>query len=174
MIQTYINQINEALRENIGAYEAKINPLAQPVYIVDEDEKMIPCVTINGEDTDVFIDDDFDFGFYHKQRGISYVENTTRGYGDKKETTEIQDLSLIVWGFENKLTAEEFKDFFIKNKPNFVRLQNIIIDKKTVFNSEFKGVDFTINESIFFIQINYRVQYIVKSECLEINEKFNN
>lgn len=173
MIQNYINQINDSIRANCGRFEAKINGIAQPISTIDSDERIMPALTINGESTDVFIDDDFDFGLYHKQRGITYQENESKGYGNQKQITETQDLSLIAWGFENKITAEEFKDFFLAISPEFVRFVSVSFDKRAIFNNEFKGAEFIVNEETFLIEIKYKVQYTVNKSCLEINEKFN-
>ena len=85
MINNYIQQINDALHSNIGTFNAHINGIAQPVYVVDTDEEVqVPYITINGEDKHVFIDDDYDFGLYHKQRSVAYIEDFTRAFGDKK------------------------------------------------------------------------------------------
>lgn len=173
MIESYISQINAAITAGLGEFTAKINGIAQPVYIIDADEKMIPYLTVNGEDSDVFIDDSYDFGLYHKQRTISFIEDLAKGYGNDKRILEVQELSLICWGFENQITAEQFKDYFLKVSPSFVRFVSCSFDKKAIFNSEFKGVDFMVNEEMFLIQINYKVQYEVKKSCLEINSKFN-
>lgn len=174
MIQTYIQQLNSAIIARLGEFEANINGIAQPVYVVDENEEIqLPYITTNGEDSHVFIDDDYDFGLYHKQRGVSYVEASNQGFGDKKRIQESQDLSIIAWGFESKITAEELKDYIMAVSPDFVRFVSVSFDKKAIFNSEFKGVDFMIDEGIFLIQINYKVQYDVKKSCLEINSKFN-
>lgn len=174
MIQSYITQFNDAITAGLGKFKANINAIAQPVFVVDEDEEIqIPYLTTNGEDQHVFIDDDYHFGLYHKQRGITYIEEFGKGFGDQKKTQEAQDLSIIAWGFENQITAEELKDYILSVAPEFVRFVSISFDKKTIFNSEFKGVGFMINEGIFLLQINYKVQYPIKKSCLEINTKFN-
>lgn len=173
MINQYINDINAALTAKLGNFTALINGIAQPVYIEDSEEVQIPAIIEKGEDATVFIDDDYDFGLYHKQRGGSYIEDSKAGYGDQKKITEIQDLSVIAWGFENKLTAEDLKDYFVAVSPSFVRFVSVSFDKKTIFNQEFKNVDFMVDERIFLMQINYKVQYDVKKSCLEINPNFN-
>jgi len=173
MIHTYIQQLNDAIIAGLGQFEANIKGIAQPVYVIDDDvEIQVPYITTNGEDQHVFIDDDFVFGLYHKQRGVAYIEDLTKGFGDKKRIQEAQDLSIIAWGFENEITAEELKDYILTVAPGFVRFVSVSFDKKTIFNSEFKGVDFMVDEGIFLIQINYKVQYDVKKSCLEINSKF--
>jgi hypothetical protein len=174
MINQYINDINAALTAKLGNFCALINGIAQPVYIVDEEEEtQLPALIEKGEDATVFIDDDYDFGLYHKQRGSNFLEDFTKGFGDNKRIQEVQDLSVIAWGFENKLTAEELKDYFVAVSPSFVRFVSVSFDKKTIFNQEFKNVDFMVDERIFLMQINYKVQYDVKKSCLEINSNFN-
>ena len=171
MIQTYINQINEAIMTGIGQFNANINGIAQAVQSEDIET---PYITVNGEDSHVFIDDSFDFGLYHKQRSAAYQEDYTKGFGENKRTREVQELALIVWGFTEKLTQEELKDYLLSVFPEFVRLTSISFDKKTIFNAEFKGVEYPINEDIFLFQIIYKVQYDIKKTCLEINSKFTN
>ena len=174
MIQTYIQQLNDAIIAGLGQFEANIKGIAQPVYVIDEDaEIQVPYITTNGEDQHVFIDDDYDFGLYHKQRGVAYIEDFTKGFGDKKRIQEAQDLSIIAWGFESRISAEELKDYILTISPDFVRFVSVSFDKKAIFNAEFKGIEFMVNECIFLIQINYKVQYDVKKSCLEINSKFN-
>lgn len=170
MINTYITAFNEAILAHSTNFKKAVFGIAQSVFS-GEDE--FPYITENGEDQHVFIDDAYDFGLYHKQKGISYVEDLTKGFGDNKRITEVQDIALIAWGFMDKLTAEEFKDFILSIAPTDIRFVSIILDKKTIFNTEFKGIDFMVNETIFLMQINYKVQYVVKKQCLEINTKFN-
>ena len=166
MIETYITAINEAIRVGKGTLSGLINGIAQPVTSGDTE---IPYITVRGEANHVFIDDAFDFGCYHKQNGITYVEDYAKGYGDAKRIREVQDLSLIVWGFIEKITAEQFKDLFLSVSPEFVRFVSVSFDKKTIYNAEFKGIDYQINEDIFLIRINYRVQYDINKKCLNIN-----
>lgn len=174
MIQTYIQQFNSAIIAGLGQFEANIKGIAQPVYVVDEDaEIQVPYITTNGEDQNVFIDDDYDFGLYHKQRGGNYIEDITKAFGDKKRIQEVQDLSIIAWCFDSSISAEELKDYILSVSPDFVRFVSVSFDKKVIFNNEFKGVEFMVNEGISLIQINYKVQYDVKKSCLEINSKFN-
>ena len=173
MIQTYIQQLNDAIIAGLGHFEANIKGIAQPVYFIDEDSEIqLPYITTNGEDQHVFIDDDYDFGLYHKQRGVAYIEDFKAGFGDKKSIQEVQDLSIIAWGFESSVSAEELKDYILSVAPDIIRFVSVSFDKKTIFNTEFKGVEFMVNEGIFLIQINYKVQYDVKKSCLEINSNF--
>ena len=170
MINTYIQQINDAIIAHSTNFKKSVFGIAKSVFSGDNE---FAYITEKGEDKHVFIDDAYDFGLYHKQKTITYAEDLAKGFGENKKITEIQDVALIVWGFTDKLTAEEFKDFFISVAPTFVRFVSVSFDKKAIFNTEFKGVDFMVHEAIFLIQINYKVQYTVNKSCLEINSKFN-
>jgi len=171
MINTYVQLINEAIKAKSTNFRSSVFGIAENVISQNVE---VPYITVNGEDTHVFIDDEYDFGCYHKQKQITYTEDLTKGFGENKKILETQELALIAWGFTNKLTAEEFKDYFLSIAPEFVRFVSVSFDKKIIFNNEFKKVDYMVNESIFLIQINYKVQYKINKTCIEINPKFNN
>ena len=88
----------------------------------------------------------------------------------KKDTRGAGFKALLHGGFESRLSAEELKDFILSKSPDFVRFVSVSFDKKTIFNTEFKGIGFMVDESIFLLQINYKVQYEIKKSCLEINQ----
>lgn len=169
MIHSLINTYNEAIQSAITSARAKIMGLAQPVYIIDEDEQTIPMLTVNGEDAYVFIDDEYDFGIYHKLNSKTYTNEQNKGFGDAAKILCTSDFSMVVWCFENNFSADELEQFIVKNTPEGYRIYSTNFDKKTVFNQEFSKIDFELNEVTQMFKINYRVTYKVDKSCIETN-----
>jgi hypothetical protein len=173
MIQTIINSINSAILLHCTKLDVSVRGLAQPVYILDDDEQIIPAITLDGEDSHVFIDDSYIFGSYHKLNGKTYSHETKTGYGDAYKVMCVADLSMIVWGFEKNIAADDMEKFIFTVAPKDMIFLKTDFDKKRVFQSEFSGVDFFVPEDVFLFKINYRVQYEVKKACLEIPSLFS-
>ena len=174
MIEQYINDFNAALVANIGnKLEYLIKGIAEPVYVMDNEEKVFPAIIENGEDQYPFIDDEYHFGIYHKVNKKTYTNEPAKGFGDEPKIKATVDCSLIGWGFLSTLTANELESFIIANSPTDIIIVSTDFDKKRVFNSEFAKIDFFIPETCFLFKMEYRVTYTVNKKCIEINQIFN-
>lgn len=175
MIETYISGFNSAIESNLGSAKdsCTINGIAQPIYVLDAQEVMLPAVTIDGNDMIPFIDDEYYFGIYHKVNRKTYLTEKAKGFGDSSKLTCTADCSLVAWGFNRILSAEDLETYILSNCPETITIKTTDFDKKRVFNSEFANVQFDINEETFLFKIEYQVLYKINKSCLEINEIFN-
>lgn len=177
MIDAIISGINSKLVNE--CLKQDLNGLAELIVRRDENsneesnDTFIPAIIDNqGECKYVFVDDDFDWGLYHRLITKTYDTKPNKGFGDKVDTICTVELNLICWGLKSKVTEDEAETFILKNIPEDYRVISIDYDKKRVFAGEIQGVAYFIPPEYFLFALKYKVQYRVDKACLEINEKF--
>jgi len=173
MIYQIVDKINTALEEAFSI-PSQIHGIAEPILIKDDEEVFIPTIIDkDGECSDVFVDDDFKVGLYHKLNSKNYTLSQNKGYGDDPKVIVVADMSMLVWGFLAAAKAEDVQEFIFAKSPREMRFNSVNFDRKQVFSGEFQNVDFFLPPEVFLFKINYKVQYTAVKSCLEINEIFN-
>ena len=178
MITELINKVNEKLKSNLDLFPClqcyKLYGLAEQVVLRDSDsERWMPYVIDrNGEDTDVWVDDDISIGIYHRLISKSYSKADLQiGREILQEATA--EMLLVCWAFRkylnSKSTVETLERLIYSslyaNNGNTIAV-NSNFDRKSVFNAEFSGVPFNLPEDVLLFSMRYRFYYpINKKDC---------
>lgn len=179
-IDSIITSINEALSESLECVPGIAYGLAEPVIRREDgdteesttDVDYPAIIDSDGECSDVFVDDRYKMGLYHRLISKTYETLANKGFGDKMQNICIADFYLVCWGFRSSLIAEDVEQFIISKLPEKIKVVTTEFDRKRVFTTEFNGINFFLPPEIFLFSLRYRVQYEVKPPCLEINEIF--
>lgn len=172
MVNEIVQMINEAIVAKCPVdWELKVHGLASPVLVLsyDEDnETAFPSVIdhLTGECEYVFLDDDYQCGWYHRLLSKSYGK--AKGFGDSDRDVEISDIMIVCWGFITKTgkSAEQFESaILIPSMPKAVQLISTNFDQFSVFSQEFKKIDYNLHPEEFLFSFRYRVQYPFSREC---------
>jgi hypothetical protein len=152
----------------------------------DGSERAFPYfINENGEPVDVIIDDTYPVMIYHKRAADSTLSVSESSFGDSQELTEEQQMSMVVYGKGSRLRVsdEQMKSFIILAMPTEISrnlLSGIQIDKISitptgakmdsisVFNEEYQGSDYRLDQSDFLIKINYTLSSDFRRECIDI------
>jgi hypothetical protein len=179
MIAQAVEKINDSLRVAFGDNPVAIYGIADSILINDEkdnkeNEVYFPAIIDeSGECVDVFVNDEYRIGIYHKIIGKNYNADPKKAMGDNPRTVVVVDMAMICWGFLNTITAEQLEQFIYAKAPNDMRFTNTDFDRKRVLSGEVIGVDFSFPPEAFLFSIKYKVQYIAKKACMEISNFFN-
>lgn len=175
MIENIVGSINNSIAEKLSSYPILIHGIAEPITIkkeIGDDEVTIPCVIDGaGECFDVFIDDDYRFGCYHRVMSKSYITETQKGYGDGLRVIEVYDISLVCWAFNSKNVNLE--RMIYSCFPTAARPYSSNFDKKKVFLEETSNVDFFLLPESSLLSVKYKVQIKQPKICVEIENIFN-
>lgn len=123
------------------------------------------------DDRVVIFDDSYGLIGYHKVNEIR--ANYSHGFGDKRKVTNVFNCALVV--FNNK-TRTKICDTDIaliiqaaltNNSSYRISPLNIILNSKVVYDNEYRGNDFRLNENQSLLQINYQIE-VVYNNCFEI------
>lgn len=180
-VKEIVDNINYQLKTSFENISSLVSGIAEPIIIREDGDVNVeskdiyqPAIICNdGECHNVFIDDDYSLGIYHKLNAKTYETLTNKGYGDGLRNICTADLSLICWGFKNSVCAEDLENLIISKFPKDVKIVSTDFDRKRVFSSEFQGINFFLPPDVFLFSIKYKVQFEIKKSCLEINEIFN-
>ena len=175
MIENIVSDINASIAEKLSAYPVFIKGIAESITIkkeIGDDEVNVPCIIdVNGECTDVFIDDDYRFGCYHRVVSKTYITETQKSYGDGLRVTEVYDMALVCWSFNaNPVNIERM---IYSCFPKDARPYSANFDKKKVFSEETSNVDFFLIPESSLLSIKYKVQVRQPKSCVEIEDIFN-
>lgn len=180
MIEGIINKINANIVLRSGELCNIGNPvrlgLAEPVIVKSEDDDndmSFPAIIDDeGECRYVFADDDYPFGVYH--RLINRTYSMKKGYGDKDLDVRTDEIILVCWGFRNLLRMDPISfesQIIVPALPKEGLLIQSNFDRLSVFNNEFKNVDYNLIPELFLFSVKYKVQYTFDRECVEISEE---
>lgn len=171
MIAAVIQQINDSIVGNMPLdWRIDAHAMAIPVVVRsdDDEESHFPAIIERqtGECHYVFVDDDYDIGFYHRLLQKSY--STMKGFGNCDKDVEISDIIVVCWGFIKTTgkSADEIEQILIKSMPREAKLISSNFDAYGVFNSEFKKVDYFLSAEQFLFSLRYRVQYPFLRGCI--------
>jgi len=142
-----------------------------------EDEIFPAVVNTDGESMDVFADDDFPLGIYHRLLSKQYAQtNKKERFGDDYVQLIIADLILVCWAFREKTgaTADELETLIYSSMPEHVSMTSSNFDRRSVFSGEFSGIPFNVPEDVMLFSMKYKYVYPVSSrDCTEIHNLCN-
>jgi len=173
-IENIVTEINKTillqLKCKLGEdFNAQLHKIAFPCQIQDENtDRAIPAIIdTDGECKFVFSDDDYSFGLYH--RLLSKTYSREKGFGDGDIDVELNEMSIIVWGFSNqlKMNAIDFeREIIIPSIPKKAALVSTDFDSYRVANSEFRNTTYLNKPEEFIFSVKYKVQFKFKRICL--------
>jgi len=170
MIEDYITRINEAIQSCLNV-PCQIHGLSESCLTGEEENFLPGIIDENGDVFNVFIDDDYRFGCYHKLVAKTYQNATNKGYGDAPKSIQIVDMNLICWAFNAK--AEKLEQLIYSVVPSDVKFTSSDFDKIKIFKQEIKGFDAQLAPEVTLFSIKYRVQYQVSKACVDTSNIFN-
>jgi hypothetical protein len=183
MISNIINKINEDIAAKTAAYTClsgmRLLGLAEPVLRVASEEEVFPVIVDNsGEDTALFVDDDFPAGIYHRLLSKTYsVLPRKQQYGDQNIQMAEAELLLICWAFRQSVhtTADVLESLIYSSFDESIKAVQSNFDRHAVFNGEFSGVSFFLPEDVMLFSMKYRFRFPLQAkECLTIENFCNN
>jgi len=186
MIAKKVNIINENITKNLEKLPClngfQLYGIAEQVIRRYNDDEWIPfIVDSDSEDHEVFVDDDFPLGLYHRLLSKTYsMPDRKNQYGDDVVQMVTADMILVCWAFRKYLDKKGTIDTIERiiysslNGKEILALQSNF-DRKAVFSGEFSGVPFNLPEDVLLFSMRYRVTYPLTSrECIEIENICNN
>jgi hypothetical protein len=182
MINNIIHTINERIAEKIAAYPCldgmRFFELAEPVLRSESEEEVFPViVNEDGEDTTLFVDDDFPAGVYHRLLSKTYsMAPVKQQVGDQNIQLVEAELLLICWAFRKSVhtTADVLESLIYASFDDSIKMVQSSFDRRAVFGGEFSGISFFLPEDVMLFSMKYRFKYPARAkECLNI-ENFCN
>lgn len=171
MITDYIAQINQAIEASLNKYNCSIYGLSEPIMTGEEDNFFPAIIDEDGECRNVFTDDDYNFGCYHRLLSKTYQTLPGKGFGDNPKIVQTAELNMICWAFN--ADAQKLEQHIFSALPNSVEIVSTDFDKVRVFRGEIKGFNFHIAPNVALFSIKYKVRYQVKKTCTEITDIFH-
>ncbi len=161
-IVTLLNQALEATFKGGRYYGVAIS--------VEREGKTQPSVN----EKSVSFDDDFALTFYHKINGVSI--SYQKGYGDQNKTINTFSLSAYVFNNEKRsgLKTDEIamiiQSVFANQNILSVRIlpSSVILNTRQIFETEYRGVQYSLSEYMSLLQFNYAVEITFKSGCFDL------
>jgi hypothetical protein len=182
MISKIIHKINEAIATKTAAYSClsgmRLFGLAEPILRSASEEEVFPVIVSNeGEDTALFVDDDFPAGIYHRLLSKTYTALPLKQQvGDQNMQLAEAELLLICWAFRQSVhtTADVLESLIYSSFDESIKAVQSNFDRRAVFSGEFSGVSFFLPEDVMLFSMKYRFRYPSRAkECLTI-ENFCN
>lgn len=189
-LKKQIDQINNHLREQLLKQERFSNHLLaglaeQSVEQTEGGELRYPVEVIDGDARSLVMDDTYDIVMYHIAAGSSTIESDISSFGDAIEYIEEQPMRLIAFakGIRLKITADQFSTFINFTMPtelsrsqllgthidkSSIRETGINMDSVAVFNQEYAGVDYPLDQSDILISVNYTITSRFRKKCIDI------
>jgi hypothetical protein len=141
---------------------------------------------LNGEGTDISINDTYPITIYHKVLSKNYIPKPVSNYGDRqKEVTEKTDIKMVVAGWTNRLnlSQEDLEALITSNFPDSIApalyapykllrvaatLQNSTLSKEQVFREEYKGIPYDLKPEQILFSIRYQIEADYKKGCFTL------
>jgi len=178
MITKTINEIDELIAKKMEDFPcllgARFFGLAEPVVRRTNNDTFFPVVvSADGECADVFVDDDFPVGIYHRLLSKQYSPAPKKEqYGDGNIQISVVDIILICWALRDRLNnapADALERLIYSCFPNGVKAASSNFDRRNVFAGEFSGVPFNIPEDVVLFSMKYKFAYPATTrDCIEI------
>lgn len=156
MIAKTVNIINEKLSKNLDVFPCmegyKLYGLAEQVVRRYNDDEWIPLIVdSSSEGHEVFADDDYPLGLYHRLLAKTYSEPQKKNqYGDDIVQTVTADMILVCWVFRKYLgenvTADTLERIIYASLYEKTMALQSNFDRRAVFSGEFSGVTFNLPE----------------------------
>ena len=171
-IRNIISQINNTLN---GIFKgSKIYGVAT---LVEREGKSQPVV----DSLPVSYDDSYALQMYHRLQGVAISYEP--GYGNTKTTTNTFQISAVVFNNEKitKIKTDEIA-LIIQSVLSGLNIHSveilptqIILNSQQIFSTEYRGVNYALNEYQSLMQINYTVEITFKGVCFNLcPEDFSN
>jgi hypothetical protein len=165
MIEQTAKTINDNIilnYDNVRAFG-----IAEKIVIREANKQVsLPVLLLpSGECLDVFVDDKFRFGVYHRLVGKTYKEEPRKGFGDEPLFTVTADMRLVCWGFISKDNPRHLEAAFWKLYPKEAHAYAVQFDTKSVFVEEIQGQTFFIPQDAFLFSVRYKIIYETKKQC---------
>lgn len=164
-IRNIISLVNQSLE---GIFKG--SKLYGVANLVERQGKVMPVV----DELPVSFDDSYALQIYHRISGvnISYLP----GYGNQQTTIDTFACAAIVFNNEKitKVKTDEIamiiQSVLAVLNITSVRIQpvSIILNSQAVFNTEYNGVKYSLNEYQSLMQINYLVEVTFKGNCFTV------
>lgn len=143
--------------------------------LVEREGKGQPVV----DEKPVAYDDAYPMQMYHRLQGVGITYGP--GFGRNDNVTNTYTVSAIVFNNEKqtKLKSDEIAMILQSalSKLNIsaaVTPTQIILNSQAIFATEYRGVDYALNEYQSLMQINYTVEVVFDSRCFDLcPEDFN-
>ena len=177
MITKTINQIDERIAKQTIKYPCLMGAhffgLAEPVVRRTNDDAIFPVIIgADCECTDVFVDDDFPIGIYHRLLSKQYSPTDKKmQYGDDYIQIAIVEMILICWALRDKInaSADNLERLIYSCFPNDAKAVSSNFDRRNVFAGEFSGIPFNLPEDVMLFSMKYKFAYPATTrECIEI------
>jgi DNA-binding transcriptional regulator YdaS (Cro superfamily) len=177
MIADIVKTIDGSIIGRLSGYPcldaAKLFGLAEPVIRrVSSDEVFPVVVDFNGEDTEVFADDDFPLGIYHRLISKTYSEpKVNQQYGEQVTQVAAADMVLICWAFRGKVqtNADVLESLIYSSFQKEIKAGMSSFDRRAVFAGEFSGLPFFLPEDVMLFSMKYKFMYpITDRDCMDI------
>lgn len=170
MEQTIL-QINEWIKQQLTQVDIKDFALAESVAVRSEDgEVTFPALILpNGEGINVYAETDkHDVTLYHRLNSISYQDNENVSIGSARGYTEVDDISLIVFGKRKKQNKYELERVIIAalSKNNHISISRSDFNALQIFASEFTGVTYFLGTEYYLFKINYSITSTLNTRCI--------
>jgi hypothetical protein len=182
MIAGIVNSIDTAIAKKFSdcplLAASRFFGLAEPVVRRVSDDEVFPVVVdFDGEDTEVFADDDFPLGIYHRLISKTYTEaRVKQQYGNQDAQPVAADMTLVCWAFRSRVltAADVIESVIYSSFQNGIKAGISTFDRRTVFAGEFSGLPFFLPEDVMLFSMKYKFMYPLTSrECMDIRNFCN-
>jgi len=184
MITKTVKTINERIAgkmDDLKCLEGfQLYGLAEPVIRRYNDDEWIPLIVdSSSEDHEVFVDDDYPLGVYHRHLAKTYSTPEKKNqFGDDTVQNVVADMILVCWSFRRYLgddgTVEALERLIYSCLPEKTIALQSNFDRRSVFSTEFQNVPFNLPEDVLLFSMRYRFIYPVNSrECIDIEDICN-
>jgi hypothetical protein len=182
MIGNTVHKINEGIAVKTADYPClggmRFFGLAEPILRSASEEEVFPVIVDkDGEDTTLFVDDDFPAGIYHRLLSKTYsMAPMKQQTGDQNMQLAEAELLLICWAFRKVVhtTADVLESLIYASFDDTIKAVQSSFDRRAVFGGEFSGIPFFLPEDVMLFSMKYRFKYPAQAkECLNI-ENFCN
>lgn len=186
-LRAIVKQINDHLKNGALAserFQRKLfGGIAETVQELSADEKAFKEYPVefdnDGEGKDLTINSDYDLIIYHKHERIKPGEDVRGSYGATNKTKNIAYMSMYVFGRRDmlRLSSDEAALIIQAGMPDTVhceesqtgaatiKLTDIILNNKRVFNEEYKNVVYTLKPEHFLIRMDYTIENSFLKSC---------
>lgn len=158
-----IEKINKSIENSLTGLTTSILGVAEPIVITNEEETIVPMIVLPDGECLSILDDEKDICVYHKINKKTYVKEENRGYGDRPKVSSNTDMSLLCYGFRDKISQLDAERLITSAIMPYVSIESVEFSRITILSSEFLGIQFFLQPNVFLFRINYRMKEKMKS-----------
>ena len=177
MIAETIKQIDglvsERMAKGLSCGGLRFFGLAEPVVRRMNDDVVFPAVVgLDGEGEDVWLDDDYSVGIYHRLLSKQYLPAKKEQYGDDTVQRSVAEMQLVCWAFRSavKVSADVLERIVYSGFPSGVSAVSSNFDRRSVFSGEFSGIEFNVPNSVMLFSMKYKFAYPAMSRNCILSE----